>query len=37
MLRRMARKSLYTSYNAGPVDTDIGPLAIGNFNETMRR
>ena len=25
-----------TSYNAGPVDTDIGPLAIGNFNETMR-
>jgi hypothetical protein len=25
-----------TSYNAGSVDTDIGPLAIGNFNETMR-
>ena len=25
-----------TSYNAGPVDADIGPLAIGNFNETMR-
>ncbi len=25
-----------TSYNAGPVDTDIGLLAIGNFNETMR-
>jgi len=25
-----------TSYNAGPVDSTIGPLAIGNFNETMR-
>ena len=25
-----------TSYNAGPVGTDIGPLAIGNFNQTMR-
>lgn len=25
-----------TSYNAGPVDADIGPLAIGNFNGTMR-
>lgn len=23
------------SYNVGPVDTDIGPLAIGNFNKTM--
>ena len=25
-----------TTYNAGPVGNDIGPLAIGNFNETMR-
>jgi hypothetical protein len=25
-----------TSYNPGPVDKDIGPLAIGNFNDTMR-
>jgi hypothetical protein len=25
-----------TSYHAGPVATDIGPLAIGNFNPTMR-
>ncbi len=25
-----------TSYRAGPVDADIGPLAIGNFNDTMR-
>jgi len=24
-----------TSYNAGPIAADIGPLAIGNFNETM--
>jgi PKD repeat protein len=24
-----------TAYHAGPVDNDIGPLAIGNFNETM--
>jgi hypothetical protein len=24
-----------TTYHAGPVDSDIGPLAIGNFNETM--
>lgn len=24
-----------TSYNAGPVDSDIGPLVVGNFNETM--
>jgi hypothetical protein len=24
-----------TSYNVGPVDTDIGPLAVGNFNATM--
>ena len=24
-----------TSYNAGPIASDIGPLAIGNFNETM--
>jgi hypothetical protein len=24
-----------TSYGAGPVDPDIGPLVIGNFNETM--
>jgi len=23
------------AYHAGPVDIDIGPLAIGNFNETM--
>jgi hypothetical protein len=26
-----------TTYNPGPVGTDIGPLAIGNFNPTMRR
>ena len=25
-----------TTYRAGPVGTDVGPLAIGNFNETMR-
>lgn len=25
-----------TAYQAGPVDSDIGPLMIGNFNETMR-
>lgn len=25
-----------TSYGAGPVAADIGPLAIGNFNDTMR-
>jgi hypothetical protein len=25
-----------TTYNAGPVGTDIGPLVIGNFNHTMR-
>ncbi len=25
-----------TTYNVGPVTPDIGPLAIGNFNETMR-
>lgn len=24
-----------TSYNVGPVAIDIGPLAVGNFNETM--
>jgi PKD repeat protein len=24
-----------TAYHAGPVDRDIGSLAIGNFNETM--
>jgi PKD repeat protein len=24
-----------TAYNVGPVDNDIGPLAIGNFNKTM--
>lgn len=24
-----------TSYPADPVDSDIGPLVIGNFNETM--
>ena len=24
-----------TSYNVGPVDSDIGPLAVGNFNQTM--
>ncbi|NQT16487.1 MAG: PKD domain-containing protein [Planctomycetes bacterium] len=24
-----------TTYNVGPVAGDIGPLAIGNFNETM--
>jgi hypothetical protein len=25
-----------TTHNAGPVGTDIGPLVIGNFNQTMR-
>ncbi|MCU0916578.1 MAG: DUF5060 domain-containing protein [Planctomycetes bacterium] len=25
-----------TAYHAGPVDSDVGPLTIGNFNETMR-
>ncbi len=25
-----------TSYGAGPVAADIGPLCIGNFNDTMR-
>ncbi len=25
-----------TSYNNGPVGADIGPLAVGNFNKTMR-
>ena len=25
-----------TSYSAGPVAADLGPLAIGNFNETAR-
>jgi len=25
-----------TTYNVGPVAVDVGPLAIGNFNETMR-
>ena len=25
-----------TTYRAGPVGTDVGPLAIGNFNETMQ-
>lgn len=25
-----------TAYPAGPVGTDIGPLVIGNFNQTMR-
>ena len=24
-----------TTYNVGPVAGDLGPLAIGNFNETM--
>jgi len=24
------------AYNAGPVSIDIGPLAVGNFNQTMR-
>lgn len=24
-----------TSYSVGPIDPDIGPLAIGNFNATM--
>ena len=24
-----------TAYHAGPIDSDIGPLALGNFNETM--
>ena len=24
-----------TTYSVGPVAGDIGPLAIGNFNETM--
>jgi hypothetical protein len=30
---RLDRK---TTYNAGQVGTDIGPLVIGNFNQTMR-
>jgi hypothetical protein len=25
-----------TTYTAGPVGTDVGPLAIGNFNSTMQ-
>lgn len=25
-----------TAYHAGPVDSDLGPLVIGNFNQTMR-
>ncbi len=25
-----------TSYNPGPVDSDVGPLVVGNFNETMK-
>ncbi len=25
-----------TAHHAGPVGTDIGPLALGNFNDTMR-
>ncbi len=25
-----------TSYNVGPLGADIGPLTIGNFNQTMR-
>lgn len=25
-----------TSYSPGPVGKDIGPLTVGNFNETMR-
>jgi hypothetical protein len=25
-----------TAYHAGPVDSDVGPLVIGNFNQTMR-
>jgi len=25
-----------TTYQAGPVAADPGPLAVGNFNETMR-
>jgi PKD repeat protein len=25
-----------TTYNVGPVGTEIGPLVIGNFNHTMR-
>ncbi len=25
-----------TTYNVGPVGTDIGPVAVGNFNETMK-
>ena len=25
-----------TTYPAGPVDDDVGPLVVGNFNETMR-
>jgi PKD repeat protein len=25
-----------TTYNVGPVATDIGPVAIGNFNDTMK-
>jgi hypothetical protein len=24
-----------TFYNPGPVDSDVGPLVVGNFNETM--
>jgi hypothetical protein len=24
-----------TTYNVGPVASDIGPLVVGNFNETM--
>jgi hypothetical protein len=30
---RLDRRS---THNAGPVGTDIGPLVIGNFNQTMR-
>ena len=25
-----------TAYHVGPVDSEVGPLAIGNFNETMQ-
>jgi hypothetical protein len=25
-----------TAYHAGPVDGDVGPLVLGNFNETMQ-
>lgn len=25
-----------TAYHAGPVGTDLGPLTLGNFNDTMR-